>query len=1047
MTEGHLPFIVSDVTYTIDTQQVTWGPEIRIWGRDKQGGTVCAKVRDFYPYFYFEHHGSFDRREFENLLVQKLDKPNQRPPDGVYIKDLRIVEKTTLMGYQPNGKAPVFKMTMSAPTQISTARSIIESKGYVTYEANLLYILRFMVDKDFGGCHWIEFVDMTKCYDKKTTAKHEFFAKADSIKVHREDNDLGKIRRLSFDIEACKLDGKGFVSPEEDPITQIACCVDDTSGAEIDNVVFCLVPKGKGVTTPLPEPKVRVKTFESERKLLAAFSSYIITQDIDIITGYNIDGFDFKYIFDRAKSLALEEEFYQFTRELGRKATLKSTFFASAATGTREDYELVCEGRFAMDTMKFVKTFMKFRSYSLANVSKELLGDTKVDMPYKLIPEYQAGTDEQRAHLAYYCWKDAKLCFDILEKRKASIMYIQNARVCGVPMKFLVQRGQQILTRSLLGRYCNKHDFIVPSSTESQNDEDTKGATVWEPKKGFYTRPIVTLDFRSLYPSCIRNWNICYSTKVSLKWAQKNLGQGDYYVPPMPGVTYCFVAHHIREGILPEIEETLHNFRNWAKGMMKKNKGTDLEVVYDKLQEAVKLRMNSLYGFLKANMVCDKDLMESVTGWGRWMLQETAKLVEAKFEGSQIVYGDTDSVFVDFGNVSLDRAFELGQQAADACTELFDKTGKGGVHLLQREKAFEPFLLCGKKKYAGRKTLGPGEPFKMSSSGMETVRRDNAKIASNTLAHCLDEMIMKGDYTGERAAAHVRETVNKLKRGRIDMSELIISKSLSKSARHYAESDVKQVHSELARRISERSDNTGEECYHTGDRVKFVMVKGIKNSKAFERSEDPLYALKNRIPVDEDYYVENQMMRPLLRVFTPVVAPHEDAKRKKQDREDNSKMLGLKDLSSAGEDMKKINKNGDIVYLNDKETKQLTAYKLLFTGDHMRHTIQKTPKSGSGILRFVKKQKRCPTCACVYTTIGPTCEGCKDSRSALKVQLEQQMESLESIRLSCLETCRACVKDPMAMHVPCSNKDCDNFFKREKVAVDIEDLADKFVGF
>lgn len=1376
---GTPKFIVSDVTYTMLTDKTEWGPEVRIWGRIKSGETICVKVRDFMPYFYFDYFEGFNRDQFTQQLKDALKKDTQCPPDGQFIKGVGVCQRTPIMGYRPKGATTVYQMVMSAPTQISTARELLESNGIQTYEASVLYVLRFMIDKDFGGCHWIGFNKATPVYDTKTSCKHEYIASHHDLYVDKDDNDMGKMRRMTFDIEACKFSGPGFVDPREDPVTQIGCAIDDTSGADIDNVVFCLVPRGKGVTTPLQDPKVRVETFESEQAIFYAWKDYIVKNEIDIITGYNIDGFDLPYLFERAKALKLKDEWYYWACDVARKVALKKAFFQSAAKGTREDYELQCEGRFALDTIKFVKEFNKLRSYSLANVSKVLLESSKVDMPYKLIPEYQMGTDDQRAHLAYYCWMDSKLCFDILEKRKASIMYIQNARVCGVPMKFLIQRGQQILSRSLLGRYCRDRGVIIPSSTESQNDEKTDGATVWTPLKGFYEVPIVTLDFQSLYPSCIRNWNICYSTKAPLNWAKRNLQPDQYYVPPIDGVQYCFVTEKVRLGILSEIEETLHQCRLEAKALMKQHKGTDLGIVYDKLQEAIKLRMNSLYGFLKANMVCDKDLMEAVTGWGRWMLKTTAELVEKNFPGSKVVYGDsvtpttpvlikrpdgvmsyiniedmplegswekmgekeygvprqgiqvwtdqgftrvnrvirhktnkrlyrilthtgcvtvtedhsllntasekvtpnevkvgfellhhdlplypevemrtkspfytlglfygdgscgryetksgikrtwainnqnlnflnrakmemelhypdysfkvldtiqssgvyklvvcgsaldpfvrewrqyfyssrkqkcipdfvlnapkedvtsflegyydadgdkdvndyhrfdnkgeigaaallflhervgfktsvnnrsdkldvyritctknyqrkntraikrieempptldyvydlethnhhfgagvghiivhnTDSVFISFGDVSLDRAFELGQQAADLCTKFFSTVGKGGVHLLQREKAFLPFVLIGKKKYAGRKTLAPGAPFVMSSSGLETVRRDNAKIGSETLEHCLEEIIMKGDYTGLRAAQHVHQVIRDLKAGRIDMSQLIISKALSKSAKHYEESEVKQVHSELAKRIAARAPFTGETPYATGDRVKYVMIKGAKNSKNFERSEDPLYALKNRIPIDEEYYIENQMMKPLLRLFAAIVKPQGAHKF-------DAKGTMYKPQTIEVVPMKKLNKKKKEVSLNDKELRQTPAFKLLFVGDHMRTVIQKSAKTDEApkgsILTFVKKQRRCLSCSCGYTGDGATCSVCVSDAPRIKTQLEEKRTGLVEVQQSCLQTCRECVKDPEATYVPCSNNDCDNFFRREKVQVDIEDLADRLALF
>ncbi len=633
-------FIVVELTYVMDTSPHSWGPVIRIWGRNKAGETVCAKVRDFKPYMYFDYKEKFDVAKLNYELSSVLTNPTTRPPDGQYVHSCAMVERTCIMGYQPKGRLPYYMLTMTAPTQIPTVRKYFEAFGIGTYEANVAYVLRFMIDCDFGGCHWISF-DNIQPTRKDTKCTHEFEASYRNLRVDKEDQDLGALRIMSYDIEACKFSGRGFVNAAEDPVTQIGCSIETIDREEVDDTVFCLVRPGEGVTTPLPEPKIKVVTCEEERQLFISWADYIESQEVDIFTGYNIDGFDYPYIFDRAKALQLkEEEFHiRMSRDREKKTYAKKSFFQSAAKGTREDYQLMCQGRFSMDTIKFIKEFFKLRSYRLGYVAEEFTGETKVDMPYKLIPEYQRGTDDQRAHLSYYCWQDSKLCLELLDKRKAGIMYVQNARVCGVPWRFLVERGQQVLSHGLIARYCRPRHFIMPSGTEEQNDEDTKGATVKEPKVGFYKEPVVTLDFQSLYPSIIRARNICYSTLCKLSWAKKNLKPSDYWIPPVPGCDYCFVKEHIHKGVLSEIETTLFNARNAAKRQKKQHEGTDLEIVYDKLQEALKIRMNSLYGFTKANTLCAKELMEAICAEGRWMLDRTTEIVEGNFPGSTVIYG------------------------------------------------------------------------------------------------------------------------------------------------------------------------------------------------------------------------------------------------------------------------------------------------------------------------------------------------------------------------------------------------------------------------
>lgn len=101
----------------------------------------------------------------------------------------------------------------------------------------------------------------------------------------------------------------------------------------------------------------------------------------------------------------------------------------------------------------------------------------------------------------------------------------------------------------------------------------------------------------------------------------------------------------------------------------------------------------------------------------------------------------------------------------------------------------------------------------------------------------------------------------------MDLSQLVITKALSKS--DYAN---KQAHVELAERMRKRDAGSAPSL---GDRVAYVIIKASNNTPAYDRSEDPLYVLDNNIPIDTKYYLENQLSKPLLRIFEPIL--HEKA--------------------------------------------------------------------------------------------------------------------------------------------------------------------------
>jgi DNA polymerase delta subunit 1 len=488
----------------------------------------------------------------------------------------------------------------------------------------------------------------------------------------------------------------------------------------------------------------------------------------------------------------------------------------------------------------------------------------------------------------------------------------------------------------------------TPSRTPKTNTAVTGGGAVKEPKRGFYRVPLASLDFASLYPSIMIAYNICYSTKESLAWARAinpqtgkpNLDPNDYWVP-YPSVDkktpeqlaeeqaqaqmekdagikrkkknkkererehqeakyagiepdFCFVKRHVRQGVLPLLLETLLKTRANVKNMMKEvNPKTDplYYSVLDGRQLALKVVCNSVYGFLKAFILTDKDLMAAVTSYGRNMIFRVHDIIKTQFADNDVidcpkcrelgldpevplvldgvdirprtrtkafvVYGDTDSVMVNFGDVTLADCARLGAAAAKMCTEAMEPPNS-----LAFESVKLRSLYLNKKRYASLEILKiiPGEHMrdaikrgKVSIKGLEGKRRDNAPIGSDTQNECIKILLKEGD-------------ISDLLTDKVDMSKLIISKGLSKTEEQYAKGGTKQQHVELQKRMRKRARYTGEAVPETGDRVPFVMRAGVnlKSSnkaadKASDLAEDPSYMQKHSIPINMEYYIHKQI--------------------------------------------------------------------------------------------------------------------------------------------------------------------------------------------
>lgn len=183
-----------------------------------------------------------------------------------------------------------------------------------------------------------------------------------------------------------------------------------------------------------------------------------------------------------------------------------------------------------------------------------------------------------------------------------------------------------------------------------------------------------------------------------------------------------FVKESVRKGLLPEILESLLAARKRAKNDLKVETDPFKRSVLDGRQLALKISANSVYGFTGAQvgkLPC-LEISGSVTAYGRTMIEKTKNEVESKYtiengyeNNAVVIYGDTDSVMVNFGVKTLERSMELGREAAEYVSAKFVKPIK-----LEFEKVYFPYLLINKKRYAGLYFTRPDKYDKMDCKGM-----------------------------------------------------------------------------------------------------------------------------------------------------------------------------------------------------------------------------------------------------------------------------------------------------------------------------------------
>ena len=631
----------------------------------------------------------------------------------------------------------------------------------------------------------------------------------------------------------------------------------------------------------------QVITSDTEEDMLMKWRTFLEAADPDIITGYNVQNFDIPYLLDRAEALGKSrdkktktalEGFAQWGRIRKSKAKMKDTTFQSAAHGKRNNVETTVDGRVIFDMLPCMQRNHKLSSYSLNSVCAEFLGQQKEDVHHSIISDLQQGTDEDRHRLAVYCLKDALLPQRLMDKLSILVNYIEMARVTGVPMSFLISRGQQIKVYSMILRKCRNEKLLVPTLRKSGaapgGDVGYEGATVLDPVKDFYQVPIATLDFASLYPSIMQAWNLCYSTLVNPSDVN-NLDPSDY---KRSENGHVFVHSHVKKGILPTILQELLTARKRAKKDMKSAPTEFERAVQNGRQLALKVSANSVYGFTGATvgqLPC-LPIASSVTSYGRMLLEKTKEFVEKTYTRANgykydatVIYGDTDSVMVKFGTTTIKETFPLALEAADKASKVFPKPIQ-----LEFEKVYFPYLLMNKKRYAGLMWTKEDKHDKMDTKGLETVRRDNCALVREVIQISLHKILIERDVDG--AIANVKAQISDLLQNKMDISRLVITKSLNKGAEFALglggkkeDYKVKQAHVELAARMKKRDPGSAPQM---GDRVPYAIITGTKGAANFEKAEDPIYVLENNIPIDFKWYLTNQLEKPLIRIFEPIVS-------------------------------------------------------------------------------------------------------------------------------------------------------------------------------
>lgn len=487
---------------------------IRIYGISGLNKNICLRVENFLPYAYIQlPDGSDNTAQAVIDYLQRLASP----PVSV-----DVLEKHHLYNFENNRKSPfmftAFKSKKHIQDMVYRLKHVNimgENVKLKVHETSASPILQMTSLRDIPMSGWIDF--SRRCPEpvpedeKMTVCDEEYIIKWRNLnRSERVDQVVPKC--MAFDMEV----NSDFMNqmPSDRPgdcIFQISCVITEAD-RDRRKILLSLNAKDMDLSESDLLSGVEVRVFNSERELLANFMNLVAEEKPNVITGFNIFGFDIEYAMKRAVRFFLADEFKLIGFNKDKPARIEEVKWSSSAYKNQVFKFINWEGILLLDLLPIIRRDYKLDTYTLKNVTATFLNNnTKDPVTYKDI-FIACRTREKMDVVGKYCVQDSDLCIELMNHLHTWVALSEMAKVCNVSMFTLYTQGQQIKLYSQVYKYCLKENIVVDSDGyEARANERYRGAHVIEPTPGFYQR-VVPVDFCSLYPSLIIAYNICYST-------------------------------------------------------------------------------------------------------------------------------------------------------------------------------------------------------------------------------------------------------------------------------------------------------------------------------------------------------------------------------------------------------------------------------------------------------------------------------------------------------------------------------------------------------
>lgn len=772
-----------------------------LYCKDEKGRAVLVKDRKFDTYFYV-----LPKKKKENEVKKKIQKLEEKKI-GTKILKVEIEEKIW-----QNRETKILKVIIENPRRIHDVRDAVKNWSDVedTFEYDLPFYKRYIIDKQLEPIGWIE----VEGKEIKSELEVDKTIEATSVKFLDKRSEA-KFKVLAFDSEWVDQGNKTLL---------IMLSLASNDGYK--KVLATYDWKGK--------PSY-IQSCKDEKELISKFIEIVKEKNPDFLVGYNSDGFDLPKIKERANELKIS---LKLGRDNAPVHVVQRGRISSAKT----------KGRVHIDIFDFVDHVlgqtMKSEVLTLDEVSQELLGVGKKDMKYKeMVDIWKEKKDLDR--LSEYSLWDSELTLKLSHLILPQIFAL--SRITGQLPFDAARYSYSQLVESFFMRRAFADKVLIPNRPKTEEIEKRrlqppyKGAVVIEPTKGIHLNVLV-FDFRSLYPTIIVTHNIDPWT-FEFSPCKKKV--------QVPESKWFFCAD--KKGFIPKhLEEIIKRRIEVKKDMRKAGKDSEEHTKLNNEQFALKTLANATYGYFAyaGAKWYRRECGSSAANFGRYYI--TSVVEEAKKNGFEILYGDTDSLMIKFTeNIPKEKLYEIGEKFANTVNNKLP-----GIIELEFRDLYQGGIFVAKQTgEAGAKKRYALVDFKgnLEIRGFETVRRDWCELSKRIQRDVLVTILR--DRDPEKAIKMVRDAIKKIYDGKVDLDDLAIFEQITRPLGQY---QAIGPHVVAAQKAKERGRPIGE-----GTVIAFVITK--QKGSISEKAE-PLEDVKPG-QYDPDYYVEHQILPASMRVL------------------------------------------------------------------------------------------------------------------------------------------------------------------------------------